>query len=280
MKASKSGKIPPFLQGRLDHDYREPGRDRHADARGRQPRPRRASQLIDWHVREGTDGIVVVGTTGESPTVDFDEHYELIQVAVEHAAGRIPVIAGTGANSTARSDRTDRVCEAGRRRHGACRSCRTTTSRRRKASTATSARLPRRSTFRTSLQRAGPYRGRSCERHHAASRAGAEHRRRQGCHGNIERGCDLLRRRRRISPLYSGDDATCVALILLGGHGIISVTANVAPRLMHEMCVAALEPAMSAARARTQYQAARPASQPLRARPIRFRSSGRSRSSA
>ena len=57
--------------------------------------------LIDWHVAEGTDGIVVVGTTGESPTVDFDEHKELIRVAVEHAKGRIPIIAGTGGNSTA-----------------------------------------------------------------------------------------------------------------------------------------------------------------------------------
>src|SRR5579871_2278204 len=61
----------------------------------------RFRSLIDWHVAEGTDGIVVVGTTGESPTVDFDEHKHLIRVAVEHAAGRIPVIAGTGANSTA-----------------------------------------------------------------------------------------------------------------------------------------------------------------------------------
>src|SRR5579871_634132 len=61
----------------------------------------RFRNLIDWHVAEGTDGIVVVGTTGESPTVDFDEHKHLIRVAVEHAAGRIPVIAGTGGNSTA-----------------------------------------------------------------------------------------------------------------------------------------------------------------------------------
>src|SRR5258705_3279004 len=57
-------------------------------------------KLIDWHVREGTDGIVVVGTTGESPTVDFDEHHLLIKTAVEHANRRIPIIAGTGANST------------------------------------------------------------------------------------------------------------------------------------------------------------------------------------
>src|SRR5574341_2318207 len=58
-------------------------------------------KLIDWHVAEGTDGIVVVGTTGESPTVNFDEHKDLIRIAVEHSRGRIPIIAGTGGNSTA-----------------------------------------------------------------------------------------------------------------------------------------------------------------------------------
>ena len=58
-------------------------------------------KLIDWHIEEGTDGIVVVGTTGESPTVDFDEHHRLIKTAVEHAHKRVPIIAGTGANSTA-----------------------------------------------------------------------------------------------------------------------------------------------------------------------------------
>jgi 4-hydroxy-tetrahydrodipicolinate synthase len=56
--------------------------------------------LVDWHIAEGTDGIVVVGTTGESPTVDFDEHCSLIRTVVEQTAGRVPVIAGTGANST------------------------------------------------------------------------------------------------------------------------------------------------------------------------------------
>lgn len=61
----------------------------------------RFRSLIDWHIGEGTDGIVVVGTTGESPTVDIDEHKELIRIAVTHAGGRVPVIAGTGANSTA-----------------------------------------------------------------------------------------------------------------------------------------------------------------------------------
>ena len=57
-------------------------------------------RLIDWHIKEGTDGIVVVGTTGESPTVDWDEHRLLIKTAVDHAARRVPVVAGTGANAT------------------------------------------------------------------------------------------------------------------------------------------------------------------------------------
>ena len=57
-------------------------------------------RLIDWHVESGTAAIVAVGTTGESPTVDVDEHCEIMRVTVEHAAGRVPVIAGTGGNST------------------------------------------------------------------------------------------------------------------------------------------------------------------------------------
>ena len=71
----------------------------------------RLRSLIDWHVAEGSDGIVIVGTTGESPTVDVDEHCELIRVAVEHAAGRLPVVAGTGANSTAEAVELARFAE-------------------------------------------------------------------------------------------------------------------------------------------------------------------------
>src|SRR3977135_4717309 len=60
----------------------------------------RFKSLIDFHIEQGTDGVVVVGTTGESPTVDFDEHKELIRLAVAHARGRIPIVAGTGGKST------------------------------------------------------------------------------------------------------------------------------------------------------------------------------------
>ena len=105
-------------------------------------------RLIEWHIAEGTNAIVAVGTTGESPTVDPEEHGELISVAVETARGRVPVIAGTGGNSTAEAIELTRAREEGRRRRPRCRSCRTTTSRRRKACTGTSARSPSRSTCR------------------------------------------------------------------------------------------------------------------------------------
>jgi 4-hydroxy-tetrahydrodipicolinate synthase len=104
-------------------------------------------RLVDWHIAEGTDGIVIVGTTGESPTVSFDEHCLLIRTTVEQAAGRVPVIAGTGANSTTEAIELTDAPSARARRPG-CRWCRTTTSRPRKASTSTTRRSPKRSTCR------------------------------------------------------------------------------------------------------------------------------------
>ena len=105
-------------------------------------------KLIDWHIAEGTDSIVIVGTTGESATVSVEEHCELIKLAVEHAAGRIPVIAGTGGNSTAEAIKLTECAKEVRRRCRRCRWCRTTTVRPRKACTATSRRSPKRSTCR------------------------------------------------------------------------------------------------------------------------------------
>ena len=137
------GKIAAFswLQFHADRQSR---RDRDADAAGRRARSSlRSRKLIDFHVANGTAGIVIVGTTGESPTVDVDEHCLLIKTAVDHARGRIPVIAGTGAQLDGRGDRAHRVREEGRRAQRACRSSRTTTSRRRKACTAISARSPK-----------------------------------------------------------------------------------------------------------------------------------------
>ena len=196
--------------------------------------------LIDWHIAEGTDGIVVVGTTGESPTVDFDEHKELIRVAVAHAKGRIPVIAGTGGNSTAEAIELS----ASAKTNGA---------------TASLSVVP----YYNKPTQEGLYRhfrriaetvdlpmilynvpGRTvADLHNDTLLRLAEV---PGIIGikdataNMERGTDLIRRAPRNFAIYSGEDAAALALILLGGHGVISVTANVAPRLMHEMCAAAL----------------------------------------
>ena len=200
----------------------------------------RFRKLIDWHVAEGTDGIVVVGTTGESPTVDFDEHKELIRIAVEHAKGRIPVIAGTGGNSTAESIE---LAESAKRA----------------GATACLSVVP----YYNKPSQEGLYRhfakiaetvdmpmllynvpGRTAtDMHNDTVLRLAQL---PGIIGikdataNIERGTDLIRRAPRGFAIYSGEDSTSLALMLLGGHGVISVTANVAPRLMHEMCSRAL----------------------------------------
>jgi len=200
----------------------------------------RFKSLIDWHISEGTDGIVVVGTTGESPTVNFDEHKELIRLAVEHAAGRITVIAGTGANSTAEAvELAESAKKAG--------------------ATASLSVVP----YYNKPTQEGLYRHfRAIAEavdlpqivYNVPGRTVADIANDtvlrltqvpniigiKDATANIERGSDLLRRAPRDFAVYSGDDATGLATMLLGGHGIISVTANVAPRLMHEMCAAAL----------------------------------------
>lgn len=201
----------------------------------------RLRSLIDWHVAEGTDGIVIVGTTGESPTVSVDEHCELIRVAVEHAAGRIPVIAGTGANSTAEAVELARFAqEAGAVAHlsvvpyynrpsqeGLYRHFRTI---------AEAVELPMilyNVPGRTVADLSNDTTLRLAEIPNIIGVKDAT--------GSIDRACDLIERAPQDFALYSGDDMTVAAFILLGGHGTISVTANVAPRAMHEMCAAALE---------------------------------------
>jgi 4-hydroxy-tetrahydrodipicolinate synthase len=206
-------------------------------------------KLIDWHIGEGTDGIVVVGTTGESPTVDFDEHCLLIKTAVEHAAGRVPVIAGTGANST----REAIELSAYARKAGAGYSLSV---------------VP----YYNKPTQEGLYRHFKAIAeavdipqilYNVPGRTVADMQndtvlRLAGVPGivgikdataNIERGSDLLRRKPESFMVYSGDDAAGLALMLLGGHGVISVTANAAPRLMHEMCAAALAGDIAKARA-------------------------------
>jgi 4-hydroxy-tetrahydrodipicolinate synthase len=200
----------------------------------------RFRNLIDWHVAEGTDGIVVVGTTGESPTVNFDEHKELIRIAVQHSRGRIPIIAGTGGNSTVEAiELTESAKKAGAT---ACLSVVPYYNKptqeglylhfRKIAETVDLPMILYNVPGRTvaDLQTDTVLRLAQVPGIIGIKEATA----------NIERNSDLIRRAPRNFAIYSGDDATCLALILLGGHGVISVTANVAPKLMHQMCAAAL----------------------------------------
>jgi len=200
----------------------------------------RFRSLIDWHIAEGTDGIVVVGTTGESPTVDVDEHKELIRFAVEHAGGRIPVIAGTGANSTAEAiELSESARKAGATaslsvvpyynkptQEGLYRHYRTI------AEAVDIPQIVYNVPGRTVADIANDTVLRLAQVPNIIGIKDAT--------GNVERGSDLLRRVPENFAVYSGDDGTGLALVLLGGHGVISVTANVAPRLMHQMCAAAL----------------------------------------
>jgi 4-hydroxy-tetrahydrodipicolinate synthase len=197
-------------------------------------------RLIDWHVAEGTDGIVVVGTTGESPTVDVDEHKELIRLAVQHSRGRIPIIAGTGGNSTAEAIEL-------------------TESAKKNGAIACLSVVP----YYNKPTQEGLYRhfkkiAETVELpmilYNVPGRTVADLQNDtvlrlaqvpgiigiKDATANIERGTDLIKRLPRNFAIYSGEDATALALILLGGHGVISVTANVAPKLMHQMCAAAL----------------------------------------
>jgi 4-hydroxy-tetrahydrodipicolinate synthase len=200
----------------------------------------RFRKLIDWHVAEGTDGIVVVGTTGESPTVDFDEHKQLIRVAVEHAHGRIPIIAGTGGNSTAEAiELTESAKAAGAT---ACLSVVPYYNKptqegqyqhfRKIAETVDLPLILYNVPGRTVADLLNDTTLRLAQVPGIIGIKDAT--------ASLERGTDLLRRAPRNFAIYSGEDATALPLILCGGHGVISVTANVAPKLMHQMCAAAL----------------------------------------
>ena len=205
--------------------------------------------LLDWHIREGTDGVVVVGTTGESPTVDFEEHRVVIDTAVKHAAKRIPIIAGTGANST--REAIELAMHA--KRAGADMSLSV---------------VP----YYNKPTQEGLYRHfRSIAEavdiphivYNVPSRTVADLQNEtvlrlaeipnivgiKEATGDMQRGAELLRRKPADFSVYSGDDATALGLMLLGGDGVISVTANVAPRLMHAMCAAALSGNVVEARA-------------------------------
>src|SRR5258705_13194708 len=200
----------------------------------------RFRNLIDWHVGDGSDGIVVVGTTGESPTVDFDEHKELIRVAVQHSRGRIPVIAGTGGNSTAEAiELTASAKQAGAT---ACLSVVPYYNKPTQEGMYLHFRKIAQTVDLPMIVYNVPGRTVADLQNDTVMRLAQV----PGIIGikdataNIERGTDLIRRAPRNFAIYSGDDATALAMILLGGHGVISVTANVAPKTMRQMCAAAL----------------------------------------
>ena len=208
----------------------------------------RLRRLVDWHVAEGSDGIVVVGTTGESPTVNFDEHCELIRTVVEQAAKRIPVIAGTGANSTSEAIELAHFAkDAGADAH---------------LSVVPYYNKPTQEGLYRHFKAIAEAVDLPLILYNVPGRTGADlvndtALRLAGvpgivgikdATGNIERGTDLTRRAPAGFTVLSGDDATALALTLLGGKGTISVTANVAPRLMHEMIAAGLAGDVASAR--------------------------------
>jgi 4-hydroxy-tetrahydrodipicolinate synthase len=197
-------------------------------------------KLIDWHIAEGTDCIGVVGTTGESPTVSVEEHCEIIRVSVEQAAGRVPIMAGCGANSTREAINLaqfakkvgadsqlqvvpyyNKPTQEGQYQHF--------------KAIAEAVDLP-------VILYNVPGRSVADMAHDTVLRlaqvpgiVGIKE-----ATGNIERAQWLIKEAPKDFAIYSGDDPTAVALMLCGGHGNVSVTANVAPRLMHELCMAAI----------------------------------------
>jgi 4-hydroxy-tetrahydrodipicolinate synthase len=205
-------------------------------------------RLIEWHVAEGTNAIVAVGTTGESPTVNPEEHGELIRVAVEAVRGHIPVIAGTGGNSTSEAIELTRHAKAvgasatlqvvpyynkptqeGLYRHF-----------RKIAETVDLPVILYNVPGRTVADLANETTLRLAEVPGIVGLKDAT--------GDLARASDLLKRLPSQFAVYSGNDDTALALMLLGGHGVISVTANVAPRMMSELCKAALAGDLARAR--------------------------------
>ncbi|MBI5937619.1 MAG: 4-hydroxy-tetrahydrodipicolinate synthase [Betaproteobacteria bacterium] len=196
-------------------------------------------RLIDWHVEQGTDGLVVVGTTGESPTVSQDEHCLLIRSAVEHAAGRIPVIAGTGANSTAEAIELSHCAKQAGAAAG--------------LSVAPYYNKPTQEGLYRHFKTIAEAVDLPMILYNVPGRTVADIGNDtvlklapvpgvigiKDATGNIERGSELIKRAPKGFAIYSGDDASGLALMLLGSQGVISVTSNVAPKSMHEMCVAA-----------------------------------------
>lgn len=206
-------------------------------------------RLIDWHVAEGTAAIVAVGTTGESPTVDVDEHHDLIRVAVEQAAGRVPVIAGAGANSTREAIELTRYSAS----VGAAATLQVTPYYNRPTqeglyrhfrAIAEAVDLPQilyNVPGRTGSDLANDTVLRLAQIPGIVGLKDAT--------GDLPRGAELAARMPAGFGLYSGNDDSALALMAVGGHGVISVTANVAPGPMAKLCAAALAGDYAGARA-------------------------------
>ena len=197
-------------------------------------------ELIDWHIAEGTDCIGVVGTTGESPTVSVEEHCEIIRVSVQHAAGRVPIMAGAGANSTREAIELTRFSKA----VGADCSLQVVPYYNKPSqegiyqhfkAIAEAVDLPV-VLYNVPGRTVADMQPETALR--LASVPGVIGVKEAS--GNIERAAQLIKLAPKGFSIYSGDDGTAIALMLLGGHGNVSVTANVAPRLMHQLCVAAM----------------------------------------
>ncbi len=197
-------------------------------------------KLIDWHIAEGTDSIVIVGTTGESPTVTVNEHCELIKIAVEHTARRIPIIAGTGGNSTAEAIELTRFAKS----VGADASLLVVPYYNRPSQEGLYQhfkKIVEAVDFPVMLYNV-PGRTVADLSNETVLRLatlpgviGLK-----DATGNIGRGTDLMRLAPPSFAVYSGDDPTAMALMFCGAKGNISVTANIAPRAMHDLCAAAM----------------------------------------
>jgi 4-hydroxy-tetrahydrodipicolinate synthase len=219
---------PMFDDGRIDYDS--------------------LRSLLDWHITSGTSGIVIVGTTGESPTVDFDEHFKLIETTVQHVNKRIAVIAGTGGNSTAEAIEL----QAHAKKVGADAGLSVVPYYNKPTQEglfqhfkkiAESVDLPvilYNVPGRTVADLANDT---AVRLSHVPGITGLK-----DATGDMPRAAELLKRLPANFALYSGNDDSALSLMLLGGHGVISVVANVAPKQCAQMCAAALKGDLAQAR--------------------------------
>jgi 4-hydroxy-tetrahydrodipicolinate synthase len=196
-------------------------------------------KLVDWHIEQGTSGIIAVGTTGESPTVDVEEHIAIVRTVVEQAAGRVPVIAGTGANSTREAIHLSNQALAVGANYGL--SVVPYYNKPTQAGLFLHFKTIAENTALPTLLYNVPGRT-ACDLSNDTALQLAQLPNIVGIKdatGNLERAAELIKRAPKGFAIYSGDDASTLPFILIGGHGTISVTANVAPQAMSQMCAAA-----------------------------------------